>query len=56
MDTPLTDTEELIALEAARVALTDSRTYERVAYQMDISDAELARIRDKLTDFLEGEA
>ena len=45
--------EELVTyLEIARIALADAETFDRCAEQMDISDSEMQRLREKLTLFM----
>ena len=39
-------------LEAARVAFSDADVSDGIAEQMDISDAEMIRLRDQLQSFL----
>ena len=48
MNIKLNHEETIIVLEAARIALSDGDIFDRIAEEMDISDADLASVRDKL--------
>lgn len=43
-----TDEEELQLQEVARIALGDTRILERVAVEVDVTDGEMAALRDKV--------
>lgn len=47
-----TRAELLTILEAARTALADADIFDGIAEQMDVSDSELSRLREKLTSYL----
>lgn len=49
---PFTAEEMTILLEAARIGLAEAETFDGIAEQMDIADAELAGVREKLQGFL----
>lgn len=53
--TGFTPEELIIILEAARIALVDGEIFGSLAEKMDLADAEMIAVREKLYCFMEGE-
>lgn len=49
---PFEEEDELILLEAARVALSDAETFDMLANNLDLKDGELKRIQGRLVELL----
>lgn len=50
----LPEADLLVYLEAARVALSDADTFDSLAESLDLSDAEMKRLAEQLTELMDG--
>jgi hypothetical protein len=51
---PFSEEEQSILFEAAMVALSDAETFDNIAVDMDLSDEEMVRVRDRLQQYQNG--
>lgn len=56
MKHPFTDSELVTIFEAARISLANAELRDELAAEMDIADAELLSLYEKLENYMEDEA
>lgn len=49
-ENPLSDEEETVLLEVARIALADGEIFDKIVEQLDMTDSEMKKLQDKIQD------